>query len=53
VRATSSASAAAAEAKLPARSYSCSAFETDAIVSMIVGSLGLRSAATSYSFSGS
>jgi hypothetical protein len=43
----------AAEAKPPAHSYSCSAFKTDTIVSMIIGSLDLRSAATSYSFSNS
>jgi hypothetical protein len=53
VRATSSASVAADEEKPPARSYSCSAFEIDAIVSMIIGSLDLRSTATAYSFSGS
>jgi hypothetical protein len=33
--------------------YSCSAFEIDAIISMIVGSLDLRPADVSYSFSGS
>jgi hypothetical protein len=53
VRATSSASVAAAEAKPLACSYSCSAFETDTIVSMIIGLLDLRSTAAAYSFSGS
>jgi hypothetical protein len=51
--AASSASIVADKAKPLARSYSCSALETDAIVSMIVGSLDVRSDATSYSFSGS
>jgi hypothetical protein len=52
-RTASVASAATAGAKPPARSYSCSTFETDVIVSMIVGSLNIRSDATSYTFSGS
>jgi hypothetical protein len=38
-------------AKPPARSYSCSAFETDAIVFMIVSSANIRSVATSSTFS--
>jgi hypothetical protein len=52
-RATFSTSVAAVEEKPLARSYSCSAFETDAIISMIVDSLDLNSASTAYSFSGS
>jgi hypothetical protein len=40
-------------AKPPARSYSCSAFETDAIVSMIDGSANIHFVATSSTFSGS
>jgi hypothetical protein len=46
-------SSAATGAKLPARSYSCSTFETNAIVSLIVGLLDLRSAVVLYSFLGS
>jgi hypothetical protein len=40
-------------AKPPARSYSCSAFETDAIVSKIDGSANIHFVATSYTCSGS
>jgi hypothetical protein len=50
-RAASAASATAAGVKPPARSYSCSTFETNAIVSMIDGSANICSVATSSTFS--
>jgi hypothetical protein len=51
LRVASVASTAAVGAKPLARSYSCSAFETDAIVSMIDGSVNIRSVTTSSTFS--
>jgi hypothetical protein len=49
--AASAASAPAAEEKPPALPYSCSTFDTEASVSLIVGALDIRSSAASYPFS--